>query len=104
MSHFAKVIRTFSKSPRFTIEDKLADFSKRPSSDFYLPEVNYDGLTEFYGLPKNDFREKVAVLQNPQDLTAENPNYIINWITSVDVRAANTRKFGDTEPFSNLLQ
>ena len=95
----AEIIKIFSETPKFTVEDKLFDFQKRPDSSLYLPNVDYDRLTEIYGLPRNDFREKVAALINPEELTAENPNYKINWITSVDVRAADARKyFGDTEP------
>ena len=99
----AEIVKVFSENPMFTVEDKLFNFQKRPDSSLYLPKVDYDKLTEFYGLPKNDFREQVAVLVNPEELTAKKPNYRINWITSVDVRAANARKyFGDTEPFFQL--
>ena len=101
--NLSRTINVFSRTPKFTVDDKLFDFQKRPDSNLYLPRVDYDKLTEFYGLPKNDFREKVAVLVNPEELTAEKPEYRINWITSVDVRAANARKyFGDTEPFFQL--
>jgi len=102
MSNLAKTIRIFSENPKFTVEDKLADFNGRPNSSLYIPKVNYDELTQAYGLPKNDFRERVAVLTNPQDLDVEDPNYKINWITSVDVRAANARKLGQVEPFFQL--
>lgn len=121
----AEIVKVFSGIPRFTVEDRLYEFRGRPDSSLYLPDVNYDSITEAYDqialdrklttvdpktnetkqyrFDKNDFREKVAVLVNPEELTAEKPNYRINWITSIDVRAANSRKyFGYTEPFFQL--
>ncbi|MEK6898220.1 MAG: hypothetical protein AABX28_02575 [Nanoarchaeota archaeon] len=102
MDKLARVIRLFSESPKFTIEGKLANFPKRPNSTLYLPKVDYDKLTESYGLKPNDFREKLAVLSNPEELNSENPNYKINWVTSIDARAANERKLGEKEPFFQL--
>ncbi len=68
MDGLARIIRTYKENPQFIVEDVLASFHGRVDSELYLPEVKYDALTEFYGLPKNDFREKVAVLANPEAL------------------------------------
>src|SRR3990167_6514408 len=102
MSNLARVIRTFMENPQFEVENVLADFPRRANSDLYSPLVKYDALTEFYGLPKNEFREKVAVLANPTALEDNFVKYRINWVTSVDVRAANARKLGNVEPFFQL--
>ncbi|MBI4116583.1 hypothetical protein HY449_02460 [Candidatus Pacearchaeota archaeon] len=102
MNKFAKVIRMFSENPKFTIENKLYNFKGRPNSVLYFPKVNYDKLTEFYGLRPNDFREKVAILANSEELMTKRPDYRVNWVTSVDVRAANERKLGEIEPFFQL--
>jgi len=102
MNDLARTIKIFKKNPQFEIQDVLANFSGRAGLELYLPEVRYDALTEFYGLSKNDFREKVAVLANPTALQEEIAPYLINWVTSVDVRAANARKLGDVEPFFQL--
>lgn len=98
----SRIITLFQKSPRFTIENKLADFEGRPNEELYFPEVNYEGLFSAYGEKPRDFRERVANLTNPQALSDYKSEPLnVNWITSVDVLAANSEKIKGN-PFFQL--
>ena len=80
----------FSEEPVFSVKNTLNNFPGRPNSNFYLPEVRYDALYEEYCLNPNSFRERVASLSNPIALNEEHSNLIIDRITSIDIRAANS--------------
>lgn len=36
----SKIITLFRESPKFTVEDKLAEFEGRPDSNLYHPDAN----------------------------------------------------------------
>ena len=90
-----RIIRLFEEQPQFTVEDRLATFEGRRDKSLYTPEVNYEGLFAAYGLEPTNFREKVARLDNPQEI--ESPKgepFKLNWATSVDILAARHGKLG----------
>lgn len=60
----------------------------------YLPSVDYDGLLAHYDLDRSTtFRERVANLKNPEAVDQAGLPFHLNWVTSIDVTAANKGRY-----------